>query len=491
LLLACTGAQAQDNTTSLAQQISAAQDPDRLYQLGLSALAARQPQLARQALERVVSARPEFAGAWLDLALATFQSGDGVAAIEHLEYLRSQFSLPPAVAAQIDRWFDQWQTTPQNQPPLQAGQAGQAPPTAATPGAGWAGELQLGLGRDSNVNNGLDRRQIILSLPTGNTLFDLDDAYRPRAGLSTLFGLNLGGPSVKLGAGRISPLLLLRSKQLAHDGDYNTLDLQPGLVYQHPPSSDGGGNWQAHLMAQHYRLGGQPLFNGLRLSAVRNQAWQACQGSASADLEAKAHQRVPSLSGKLLDFGAGLSCRLSAEYGLSLSAKTSLDRAGPTRAGGNSRSTELQLRFDHAISPTQSLQSAWQHLRTTDQAGYSPLLQDNAPRSLQRNTLSLSLRQVIAPAWEARLSLERFVQRSNLALFEQRGSQLLLGLPFVSSKQHPLCRHTPLCRLVSKQGVGLRSAVAWLQRSLLNVMPVTYLDYCGMHNPNTVTWPVF
>lgn len=378
----------------------------------------------------MVSARPEFAGAWLDLALATFQCGDPVAAIEHLEYLRSQFSLPPALAAQVALWFDQWQATPQNQPTPQAEQA--LPAAPVTQRAGWVGELQLGLGHDSNANNGLARGQITLSLPTGNTLFDLDNAYRPRADLFALLGLTLGGPSVKLGAGRISPLLLLRSKQLAHDGDYSTLDLQPGLVYQHPPSSEGG-NWQAHLMAQHYRLGGQPLFNGLRLSAVRNQAWQAwqsCQSSASADLETKAHQRVPSLSGNLLGFGVGLLCRLSRENGLSASAKASLDRADPTRAGGNSRSTELQLRFDHVISPTQSLQSTWQHLRTADQAGYSPLLQDNAPRSLQRNTLSLSLRQAIAPAWEARLSLEHFVQRSNLALFEQRGSLLMLGVAY-------------------------------------------------------------
>ena len=240
MLLACTGTQAQD-TTSLAQQISAAQDPDQLYQLGLTALAARQPQLARQALERVVSARPEFAGAWLDLALATFQCGDPAAAIEHLEYLRSQFSLPPALAAQVAHWFDQWQATPQNQPTPQAEQA--VPAAPVTQRAGWVGELQLGLGHDSNANNGLARGQITLSLPTGNTLFDLDDAYRPRADLFALLGLTLGGPSVKLGAGRISPLLLLRSKQLAHDGDYSTLDLQPGLVYQHPPSSEGGGNW--------------------------------------------------------------------------------------------------------------------------------------------------------------------------------------------------------------------------------------------------------
>jgi len=419
LLLACASGQAQDNS-SLTHQITAAQDPDQLYQLGLQALAGRQPELARQAFERVVTARPEFAGAWLDLALATFQSGDVVAAVEHLEYLRSQFSLPPALAAQVSAWLNQWQKTPHV-----------SPATAdSADSAGWVGDLHLAVGHDSNANNGLARGQITLSLPTGNTLFDLDNAYRPRSDQFALANITLGGPSMALGRGRVSPLLLLRSKQLATESDFSTLDLQPGLVYQHPAGGQGGGNWQAHLMAQHYRLGGKSLFNGLRLSAQRNQPWQACQASASADLEARAHLRVPSLGGTLLGLGAGLWCRLPGSASLSATAKAGFDHARLDRAGGSSRSAEWQLRYEQALSPTQSLQFGWQHTRTTDQAGYSPLLQDNAARNLQRSTLSLSLRQVIAPAWEARLSLEHFVQRANLALFEQRGSLLMLGLAY-------------------------------------------------------------
>ena len=75
---------------SLALQINASlATADQLYPLALRALAANQPELARQALERVVSLQPHFAGAWLDLALATYRSGDAAAAVEHLEYLRS------------------------------------------------------------------------------------------------------------------------------------------------------------------------------------------------------------------------------------------------------------------------------------------------------------------------------------------------------------------------------------------------------------------
>lgn len=419
LLLVCAGVQAQDKS-SLTHQITAAQDPDQLYQLGLHALAANQPELARQAFERVVTARPEFAGAWLDLALATFQSGDAVAAVEHLEYLRGQFSLPPALAAQVSAWLEQWQ----NIAPISQ------PSPAAEDSARWFGELHLALGHDSNANNGLSRGQITLSLPTGSTLFDLDNAYRPRSDQFALANLTLGGPSYALGAGRISPLLLLRSKQLAQESGFSTLELQPGLAYQHPAGGQGGGSWQAYLMAQHYRLGGQPLFNSLRLSAQRHQPWQACHANASADLEGRNHLRVPSLGGTLVGLGAGLWCRLPGSASVSASAKLGLDHASLDRAGGSSHSAEWQLRYEQALSPTQSLQVSWQHTRTTDQTGYSPLLQDNAVRGLQRNTLSLAGRQAIAPAWEARLSLEHFVQRSNLALFEQRGSLLMLGLAY-------------------------------------------------------------
>ena len=84
LLLGTPSIVIAQNPTSLSQQIEANQNPDELYQLGLAALAAGQSDLARQAFERVVVLRPGFAGAWLDLALATARSGDTAAAVELL-----------------------------------------------------------------------------------------------------------------------------------------------------------------------------------------------------------------------------------------------------------------------------------------------------------------------------------------------------------------------------------------------------------------------
>ncbi len=409
--------------SQLTQQINASHNPDQLYQLALSALAANQPELARQALERVLSLKPGFAGAWLDLALATYRSGDAAAAVEHLEYLRSQFTLPPALATQVDHWLGLWQN---------------APPAAATPG--WQGEILLGLGYDSNANTGLARLQIPLSLATGSTLFDVDKAYLPRADRFALLAVTLGGPAWALGPGRINPVLLLRSKQLAHEGDFSTLDLQPGLVYQQPAGQGAGnsGNWQANLLARHYRLGGQALFNGLRVAVQRNQPWHTlahtCQGTGGIEAEARRHQRITNLGGTLYSVSAALACPLPGndhkghKGNLSATLKVGFEQARLDRPGGNNRSAELIVRYEQPLSATQSLQASWQIARSADQTGYSPLLEDNATRRLQRQTLSLGLRQTLTRAWEARLNFEYFQQRANLPLFEQQGSLLMVGL---------------------------------------------------------------
>ena len=401
------------NPTSLAQQIKASQNPDELYQLGLAALAADQPDLARQALERVVGLNPGFAGAWLDLALATARSGDPAAAVEHLEYLRGQFILPPALAAQVNYWFSLWQTP---QPP------------AASPA--WRGEISIGLGYDSNANTGPARQQIPLSLAVGSSLFDVDKAFQPRADRFSVIGFTLAGPSRRLGSGRIGPVLLLRSKQLLQEKEFSTLDLQPGLQYQSPGGADtADGNWQVNLFAQHYRQGGQPLFNGLRVGAQRSLPWRMCERSAGAEIETRFHQRTPSLGGTFYSVNTGLSCPLfgsDRKSTLSANLKAGFEQARFDRAGGNNRIAELTMRYEQPLNATQSLQATWQIAHIADQTGYSPLLENNATRQLQRQTISLGMRHIVSRSWEAYLNVDYFQQRANLPLFDQKGSQMVL-----------------------------------------------------------------
>lgn len=405
------GPDSEPEASTLAQRISATQDPDQLYRLALSALAADQNELARQTLERVVAASPRFAGAWLDLAIATYRSGDPVAATEHLEYLRSQFTVPAALAAQIDYWQQLWQI------PV-------TPPVAAP--SGWQGQIRLGAGFDNNANAGLANEQIALSLPSGSTVFDVDSAYLPRASQFGLLGITASGPALAVGTGRLNPVILLRVKQLRQESNLSTIDFQPGLMYQQPAADDG--SWQANLFAQHYRLGGEALFNGLRLSAQRSQPWRTCHWSGGAEFEIRQHKMVPNLGGTLVGLSAGLGCSVSGGASLNAMLKTGFERARFDRPGGNNRSTELMLLYDQPLSASQSLQATWQLSHTGDMEGYSPLMQDNAARQLRRQTLALGLRQAISAQWDARLSYEYFAQYSNLPLFQQHGQLVMLGL---------------------------------------------------------------
>jgi hypothetical protein len=408
------GLDSELDSRSLTSLIAATQDPDQLYNLALSALAADQSDLARQTLERVVTSRPRFAGAWLDLALATYRSGDAAAALEHLEYLRSQFTLPPALAAQVDYWYLLWQL-PQD-------------PAPATWARGWHGQVLLGYGYDSNANAGLASDQITLNLPSGSVIFDVDSAYLPRADWFGLLGVNATGATMALGGGRLTPVFYLRSKQLVHETDFSSIDVQPGLMFQLPVAGDG--LWQYNLYAQHYSLGGQALFNGLRLSTQRSQAWNTCYWSVGAEVEDRYHQRVPNLGGTLLSLNAGLGCRLPASAYLGGTFRAGYERTRFDRAGGDNQGTELTVFYDHPLNDSQSLQANLQLSQLGDREGYSPLMEDNAPRRIQRLALALGMRQAINHEWEARLSYIYFQQRANLPLFRQQGSLLMLGIAY-------------------------------------------------------------
>lgn len=402
---------AEEDNSALAERIRTTRDIDQLYSQAVAALAADQPALAREALERVVSARPRYAGAWLDLALATYRSGDTAAALEHLEYLRSQFALPPALAAQVDYWSRLWQD-----------------PQHAIALRGWQGEIVFGLGHDSNANGGLSSSRMALSVPGGISLFAVDSAYLPRADGFGLLGINAWGPAQAVGAGRLNPVLLLTAKQFKQETDFSSIDILPGLIYQQP--ADDQSTFQLSLFAQHARLGGNTLFNGVYAAAQRIQPWQTCNWSGGIELEARQHQRVSNLGGELVSLIGGLGCLLFGEANLSATVKAGYERAHDNRPGGDNRRNELYLRYDHPFNTAQRLQAYWQIVRIDDRHGYSPVIENNAARRLQRQTYGISLRHALDRDWELRLNYDGFQQGSNLSLFDQKGSLTMLGLAY-------------------------------------------------------------
>jgi hypothetical protein len=359
-----------------------------------------------------VSLNPLFAGAWLDLAIASYRSGDPAAALEHLEYLRSQFALTDALAAQVDHWASLCQNLP-----------------GKTEAAAWQGEIALSLGHDSNANTGLARDQLVLTLPTGSRVFDVAEAYLPHADAFSQQSLSLLGPVQHLGPAHFTPVLVVSSKQYQTETDFSTLDIQTGVSLQRATPAHGA--WQVNLFAQYHQQGGQAQYHGLRLGAAQTQPWQTCQRSLGAELETRQHQQTPNLGGDLVSLNAGWACPLQGKASMAANLQWGAEHAHLDRAGGNNTSTTVTLRYDRPMNSTQSWQIMLQLNNMRDQAGYSPLMQDNAVRNVQRQLLAVSWRQHISRQWQAHLSLETVSQRSNLALFEQQGSNLAAGLAYL------------------------------------------------------------
>lgn len=403
---------AQDSST-LPKATNPTPEIDQLYQLALDALKANEPEQARQKLERVVAINPQFAGAWLDLAIATYRSGDPAAALEHLLYLKGQFDIPEPLAAQVESLIKQLQGSPQR-----------------AKLAKWQGELWFGLGKDSNANLGLLRDQIELSLPTGNASFNTADDYRSRTDQFTLSGLTLAGPAWQaLGGAQVSPVLLLRNKSFSTETDFNVLDTQAGFIYQRsvPQSVD----WQASLFVQNYQLGGRSQFNALRFGLQRSQPWGAtCQASAGNAIETRNEKFQPSLGGNTFSLKLGVSCLLPGNVMLAANLGTSYEHANPNRPGGNNQNTELGLRFDKPLNAMHSFHVMWQINQGRDQSGYSPLMESNATRTLSRQAFSISLRQNVTRQWQTRLSVDGLKQHSNLALFQKQAAQLMVSLHY-------------------------------------------------------------
>lgn len=408
LMAISIGLHAQEET--LADQIELAQNAEQRYALALQALEAKRFELAQRALERVVAERPEFAGAWLDLAIASYRAGDVVVAIEHLEYLRTRFPLSPPLAGQIDYWLRQWQSP-------------EMPPRWRR----WQGEWQLAYGHDSNVNAGLSSDTLTLTLPGAAVNLPVDPRYLPQADSFWLYGGSALGAEREWLGGSVRPLLSLRRKQYNRLHEYSTLDLQAGFEYLGLASATGV--WRLLGLAQNYRMGNASLYNGVRLNGQRIGTWEACQAAAGVEYEARKYPGRTNLGGNFVWGMASLACPVGQTGGAALlMLRAGHETPHGERPGGGNQTWEMLLHHNRSLSHGLRLAATWQYAWTKDQRGYSVLLAQGATRQLHRQTLVLQLTRQINEATELQVNLEAQRQSANLTLFQQKRRQISIGL---------------------------------------------------------------
>lgn len=380
-----------------------ANDGPYLAYRGALLLLLDQPEEAAQFLERALMVAPDLAGAQIDYAHALALQGDAASAEALMRSLLARDDLPPGVRGLLEGRM-----------------------AALRPPSPWrvAGLLGVRLGRDSNLNGAPARDLIPFSLPDGEGLLLLGDAYRPKAGIARLLDGIVQAQRPLPGGGRF----VLRGELRARDTELTANDYQQGdfsASVALPWFRDGDATLA--VGSGLVRYGGESLYRGLRAALGRDWAAVPCRPRAALDLEQRRYPSTPMLDGHYAGLTLAAQCALGhGQWGLTLRAGQD-QPASDERPGGDQRRTELRLQAAWPLGGGR-LEGEIQYASQRDARGYSPLLENDARRWQVRRGARLEWSMPVATRWEAYLAAEYSAQGSNLALFATESRIVWLGV---------------------------------------------------------------
>jgi len=398
-----------------AQQEALGDDPDFNYLLGVVALEAGQPLVALDALERVVLHHPEYAGAWLDLAIAHTRLGDSASAEAILDHVEATFSPPVALREQIAKARASLRQQTRRE-------------TAKKP---WHGEVAVLGGYTSNANAGLAVGGFNLTPVGGDPVpILLADSQRPRGDAVLQSRASLYRDFAHDSGSTTSLLAYFRGRQYAQEGDYTYYEAALGASHNLPIAPGRSVVLGASL--RQLTLGGRPLALFAGSSAGLRQVLGACMAQANIEFEYRHYQQTAYYSAEVFWGGAGLDCQWRGNA-VQLAVRAGLDSARGDRAGGDTTRIETSLLWRRDWTPRWTSELLLYAIHNADQAGYSPLLDNNAARQVNRLGERLSLSRTLDSGgrWRASIELENARDYSNLPIFRLNEHQISAGLRYL------------------------------------------------------------
>jgi hypothetical protein len=391
------------------RQASHNNDPAYFNLLGILALKVAEYTTAVSAFERVVLMEPDNAGAWLDLAIASAENGNASSADAYFDYVESQFAPPPAVRKIISRYRTRM--------------------TARQDFSPWQVNLDAMFGVDSNANSGLQSSAVPLTFGTERIDLVLDPSFRARsdkyiqAGVGTRYRHVLGDNLLEFSAG-------LRTRDYQHEHNFSTIsaNLSTGLH-----RATGIGDASTWLHFEHLWLGGTPLLRNVRAIAQLERPYDSCRLGVSAEGEWRRYVNLGTLDANLVWGQAGVACDWKlAQIPVQtvLIGRLGFDDPTGMRAGGETRHKEIIAQFGMPIAwgARADLSLTW--AEAIDKEGYSPLLEQNAARHLDRRNLRMLVTMPLTVASDFQILAEDNRFKSNLALFQQSGRSLSMGFRY-------------------------------------------------------------
>ena len=173
--------------------------------------------------------------------------------------------------------------------------------------------------------------------------------------------------------------------------------------------------------------------NNFRAVAQLEHPYDVCRFGVSAELEWRRYTSLDSLDANLVWGQAGVACDWKVAQvpiqGI-LIGRLGLDDPVANRAGGKARYEELIAQVGMPLAWGARADLSMTVAQARDEEGYSPLLEQNAARRLDRHTLRLTVVAPITQDTDFQFLVEDNRFKSNLALFRQSGKSLSLGLRY-------------------------------------------------------------
>jgi tetratricopeptide (TPR) repeat protein len=375
-----------------------------LYAQAEQAIAAGQYLLAEQLLQQVVAQNPEWAGAWLDLALLAVRRGEYAQAEEFLHALEERFSPLPTTILQAVGLLRQQ---------IKAQHTGD---THAAANRVRQNSLTLGAGRETNANAGLHLNTLTLTLPDGDMLVDIDPTSQAKAAATARVSFTHYGQEAWY-QGSISWQLQMQARQYSQARLNNMEWLAQAAIEQRQLPGRIMLGWQAIWLDQ-ISAYQSPIFR-----------WQYETPLGDLQFEVRQYPQISHLNARWQAYRSTWRCQNGnnrSQFHLQAANETARSTQRP---GGDSqhRNWGVQHEWQHPLGYAEhSLILRLERLYTQDASSYSLVLDNGNPRRLRKSDAQITWSgpwEEQAP-WRWSIGLQKTTQRSNIQLFNQANTSI-------------------------------------------------------------------
>ena len=370
--------------------------------LGAAQLNTGQVPQSLESLERALLTNPQNGAAQIDYAETLFLSGQLFAAIQINDALLRRQDLPenlqPMLLARRRLWQQQ---TLQHEL-----------------------MLEVTTGVDDNLNGAPMHSDLTITYGGTPVLFSLSPDNRPVRG--AFAGLQLGGAWQFQRADYRHELVATVRVRKAPGTQADQVQGDWQYTFMVPVRHN---QWELGAGTSHMMFRGSPLYSigGVRARYV----WGASECKPSLEGGAKQlHSHAQGImDGTETSVTAGIGCSFApSRQGVRLDAGVLDNRAqDPARPGGDRTGWNVRLNWQWQVGPSEfGAQLGYTSL--DDGRGYSPLLDNDAVRSVQSQYLNLRYRRKFDSGLSLLVKLTHQQQHSNLVPFQNRGAVYEVGL---------------------------------------------------------------